>query len=319
MEGAPESDDYIGLPRPQSGSEPQITLLTLLANYWLHSPVWLPSAALVDLLVEFDMSTASARTALSRLSRRGVLVSRKEGRHTFYLLSDRANGVLRQRTVELLRFGRDDDWDGLWTCVAFSIPNERRHLRAPLRADLRALGFAGMYDGLWISPRPPGEALARALAELAEVGSATVLRAEISSSDRPHPIDAFDHEAVRVAYDEFLARFGPVRSALASGEVTLRTALVERTRLFNDWRLLNRLDPELPSALLPDDWPRPDARELFVEIHDGLTTPAAARFEQVVTAHDPSLLGRHRWFTTESPPNDESAGEHLESPPPTKR
>lgn len=302
--GDEETDetDYASLPRPQRGSESQITLITLLANYWLHSPAPIPSAALVDLLEDFDVTNASARTTLSRLSRRGVLVAEREGRRTFYRLSAAATGLLRRRTTELLEFGTDHPWDGMWTCVAFSVPNERRHVRHPLRANLRELGFAGMYDGLWISPNPPGEALGRALAELSEVGSATVLRATIESSDGVDPIDAFDHEEVRAAYDEFVARFEPSRASLASGDVTLKAALVERTLLTNAWRHLNRLDPDLPAALLPSDWPRSAAHDLFVEVYDGLAPLAATRFENVVGAHDPALRGKLVTYSSADPP-----------------
>lgn len=297
-----DDTDYASLPRPQRGSESQITLITLLANNWLHSPATIPSAALVDLLADFEVTNASARTTLSRLSRRGVLVAEREGRRTFYMLSPPAAKLLRQRTRELIEFGTARPWDGMWTCVAFSVPNARRHVRHPLRASLRELGFAGMYDGLWISPNPPGEALGRALAELSEVGSATVLRATIESSDGVAPIDAFDHAEVRRRYDEFRARFEPVHAALASGDFTLREALVERTLLTNAWRHLNRLDPDLPAELLPRDWPRSAARDLFVDVYDGLAPLAAARFDHVIGTHDADLRRRVHVFTTSDPP-----------------
>ena len=299
---AGDDTDYASLPRPQRGSESQITLITLLANYWLHAPAAIPSAAIVDLLEDFGVTNASARTTLSRLSRRGVLTAEREGRRTFYRLSEPATNLLRRRTAELLAFGTEHPWDGMWTCVAFSVPNERRHIRHPLRAALRELGFAGMYDGLWISPNPPGEALGRALTELSEVGSVTVLRASIESSDGVDPIDAFDHEAVRGAYDDFLTRFEPVRTSLASGDVTTKSALVDRTLLTNTWRHLNRLDPDLPASLLPSDWPRSRAHDVFVAVYDGLAPLAAARFEHVVGSHDAKLRGQLRTFTTGHPP-----------------
>lgn len=296
------SIDKAVLPRPQRGSESQISLLTIFANYWLHSPAWLPSAAAVELLTEFDLTTASARTALSRLTRRGVLEPHKQGRRTFYRLSPPAAAVLRRRTAELIEFGEDHPWDGQWTCVAFSVPDEGRHLRPPLRADLRDLGFAGLYDGLWVSPRPPGEALDRALAELSEVGSVTVLRATTLDGRGPHPIDAYDLDEVRAAYDDFITSFTPVHHELEAGDVTLRGALVQRTLLINEWRRLNRLDPDLPTELLPDDWPRSGARHLFVAVFDGLAPLAAARFDHIVTSHDATLQGLAHHFTTSSPP-----------------
>lgn len=302
-QGIHETIDEQALPRPQRGSESQISLLTMFANYWLHSPEWLPSAAAVELLTEYDLSPASARTALSRLTRRGVLTNQKLGRRTFYRLSPPAATVLRHRTRELLAFGNDHPWDGEWTCVAFSVPDEGRHLRPVLRADLRALGFAGLYDGLWVSPRPPGEALERAISELSEVGSVTVLRGTTIDRPGPQPIDAFDLDEVRDAYESFLGTFASARDDLEAGDVTLRDALVQRTLLMNDWRRLNRLDPDLPSDLLPDDWPRADARRLFVAVHDGLAPLAVTRFDQIISNHDDSLHGLATHFTTDNPPD----------------
>src|SRR5690554_3869181 len=69
----------VRLPRRQSGSSPQGLAVTLLADYTLRSRAWLPSAAIVELLAESGVNTAGARTAISRLARRGVLESARQG------------------------------------------------------------------------------------------------------------------------------------------------------------------------------------------------------------------------------------------------
>ncbi len=276
----------------------------MLANYWLSGPGQIPSAALVELLEDFDVSVAGGRTTLSRLGKRGLLTSTKRGRRTFYRLSEPSAAVLARRTRELLSFGAEaDEWDGLWTCVAFSIPNDRREMRPQLRTALRDLGFAGLYDGLWVSSRPSGPELEAVLAELAEAGSFTILRASTdASSPGVAPHEAFDLVEVRSGYDDFIDAFSPVRDQLRAGGIAPSGALVSRTLLTNAWRRLNRLDPDLPERLVPDGWPRPEARSLFVEIYDALADLAAARFDQVVAGHDPSLQGMVRRFTTDDPP-----------------
>ena len=75
------------LPRTQVGTTPQHLLMTLLGHYWFGRAEHLPSAALVELLAEFDISTPSARAALNRLTKRGLLVSSKRGRNTYYGLT----------------------------------------------------------------------------------------------------------------------------------------------------------------------------------------------------------------------------------------
>src|SRR5919108_6460011 len=58
---------------------PPRLLLTLLGDYWWQREEQLPSAALVALLTEFGVSDTAARAALSRLVRRGLLVTSKHG------------------------------------------------------------------------------------------------------------------------------------------------------------------------------------------------------------------------------------------------
>ena len=75
-------DDAAGamrLPRRQAGNSPQGLTVTLLADYTLRTRAWLPSAAIVALLGEAGVSHAGARTAISRLARRGVLAGAGRG------------------------------------------------------------------------------------------------------------------------------------------------------------------------------------------------------------------------------------------------
>ncbi|HYZ55043.1 MAG TPA: hypothetical protein VE733_16280 [Streptosporangiaceae bacterium] len=132
---------------------PPRLLLTLLGDYWWRRTEPLPSAAIVALLAEFGVSDSAARAALSRLTRSGLLVTSKSGRRTFVRLSDRAARVLDDGARRIFSFGQATQaWDGMWSLVAFSIPENNRAARDALRKQLRWLGFAPLYDGLWVAP-----------------------------------------------------------------------------------------------------------------------------------------------------------------------
>ena len=75
------------MPRFQVGFPPQHLLLALLGDYWSGRSEPLPSAALVDLLAEFDVNPSGARAALSRLSIRGL--ARRDQGWAQHLLSSR--------------------------------------------------------------------------------------------------------------------------------------------------------------------------------------------------------------------------------------
>jgi phenylacetic acid degradation operon negative regulatory protein len=279
-----------GLPRSQAGSQPQHLLITLLGDYWFLRSEHIPSAALVELLGEFGISPVGARAALSRLARRGLLVSSKQGRNTFYGLSERAAAVLEEGAHHIFEFASHEPrWDGRWTFVAFSVPEERRHVRPLLRTRLRWLGFAPLYDGLWVSPHPPPPALTDALAEL-DVASFTVVVGEaIPHAGAVDPISAWNLDGLRADYDAFVARFAPLRTRVRSGAVTLAEGLVARTEIMDSWRNMPSLEPELPVELLPQGWPRGDARALFIEVYDALGPVAEARVREILQRFAPEL------------------------------
>lgn len=282
------------LPRTRQGSPPSL-LLTLLGDYWWGQTDPLPSAALVDLLADFGVSDVAARAALSRMVKHGLLESSRQGRHTFYGMTARGQDVMRRGAVRLASFGAaDDDWDGRWSLVAFSVPEANRSVREALRTRLRWLGFAPLYDALWLSPHPRHD---QALAELADLGvtNATAFVAtspEALPATAVTPQSAWDLDGLAELYRAFVAAWEPTHDALGKGAIAPADALVRRTELMDAWRAFPGLDPDLPRRLLPADWPRDRARELFLDTYDQLGAPAAVRVRQVVAAYAPDLADR---------------------------
>ena len=278
------------LPRSQVGTTPQHLLMTLLGDYWLHQTDHLPSAALVDLLAEFGISEASARAALNRLTKRGLLVSSKRGRNTYYGLAERALPLIEETSRRLVTFGADNlrPWDGRWTVVAFSVPEKQRQLRHSIRTGLRWLGFAALYDGLWCSPWDERSAALELLAEL-EVHGATVMRAEVDTRSSIQALAAWDLDAVEQRYLEFEQEFSQRLDDARNGALTASEALVERTKLMDSWRGFLSREPNLPSELLPATWPQSRMRALFLEFYDLLAPVAKARCQQIVAQHSPQL------------------------------
>jgi phenylacetic acid degradation operon negative regulatory protein len=294
----------VDLPRSQSGSQPQHLLVTLLGDYWLDRKEQLPSAAMVRLVGEFGVTPVGARAALSRLARRGLLASSKVGRRTYYGLTERATGVLADGRQRIMAFGmRSERWGGRWTVAAFSVPEERRDVRHALRTRLRWLGFAPLYDGIWVSPH---DVVDPALAALREVGveRATVMTSTVAR-DGPgggDPIAAWDLPYLRKLYEEFVAGYQPLLERLRRGGVGSAEALIARTAVMDTWRNFPNLDPELPDELLPQGWPRRRAREVFAEVYDALGPLGELRVRQVLAEFAPELAGLVRHHTTGSAP-----------------
>ncbi|MFF5217436.1 PaaX family transcriptional regulator C-terminal domain-containing protein [Micromonospora sp. NPDC000442] len=280
-----DGSNSLRMPRRQVGNSPQGFAMTLLADYTLRTRAALPSAAIVALLTESGVTTAGARTAISRLARRGVLEGSRHGRRSSYRLSRAAaanlssggNWILTSTTAAA-------PWDRCWTIVAFSLPQDRSAQRRALRSQLRWLGYAPLYDGLWISPY---ELTPRARVQLEQLtlGTVTVFRGRQnvlgSISDRA-PIEAWDIDAINRHYAEFLDSWTSLLPLVSSGQVDGAAAVRARTEVMDTFRRFPTLDPQLPVELLPAGWLRQPARELFAAVYDGLAQPAEQHVRAVV-------------------------------------
>jgi phenylacetic acid degradation operon negative regulatory protein len=325
----PFEDDGVTQPWTSPGSvaqRPPRLLLTLLGDYWWQRTEPLPSAAVVALLAEFGVSDSASRAALSRLTRNGLLVTSRNGRRTYVQLSARAANVLDDGARRIFSFGASPTpWDGMWSLVAFSIPEEHRSARDELRKALRWLGFAPLYDGLWVSPRDHADEVIERLADLG-ITTATAFRAtalplpargeaargetargEAARGETARgpagaagiPARAWDLSGLQERYEEFTTFATMLRDQTEAGQISVADALVARTRVMNEWRAFPALDPDLPDELLPPTWPRAAARELFVACYDLLGPIATRRVRQIIARYSPELAGRAAYHDTE--------------------
>jgi phenylacetic acid degradation operon negative regulatory protein len=58
------------------------------------------------------------------------------------------------------------------------------------------------------------------------------------------------------------------------------------------------VDPELPIELMPANWPRARAREVFVAVYDGLAVPAEEHVRTLVTRFSDSPCREIRAHST---------------------
>ncbi len=259
-------------------------LVTLLGDYWEQGRPPIPSASLVRVLEEFAITPANARAALSRLTQQGMLERTKQGRHTSYAPTHDAMRALERGAQRI--FSRDDTsaWDGTWTLIAFSLPSDDGELRRLLRARLRWLTFAPIFDATWVTPHDRVDLAREQLQELG-VADAVVLRSQdvdLLPGGRARLEQAWCLDELAAGYERFLERFRGLADRVDDGVVDEAEALVQRTELVDDWRRLIRDDPDLPAEFLPEGFPRKRARALFLDVYGALAGEARARFERLV-------------------------------------
>jgi phenylacetic acid degradation operon negative regulatory protein len=274
--------------RPSPGAEtgsviqPQDLAVTLLGAYVRPNPrpVW--SGGMVHLLGEFGFSTGAARVALARLVRRGLLARIKEGRLVYYKLTPRSEHLLAEGDRRIFSLGIDVEWDGTWTILWHSIPEERRVDRSRLARRLRFLGFGSVQDGTWISPHDREQEILELVEEL-RIGErvGAVLGRPARSLQINELINrAWDLEELTRRYEDFVAAFAPYRHRGLVSELDDREAFLVRTRLVHAFRQFPFLDPDLPDELMPRHQVRRDAAETFHEVYDELAHPAQQHFDE---------------------------------------
>jgi phenylacetic acid degradation operon negative regulatory protein len=300
-----DTADELDLPRKQVGPNPQHLLITLMGDFWHGRAVAVPSSALVDVLGEFDISPASARSALSRLARRGILALHRDGRSTAYSVREeflRAGEARALRNLSLGGAGEAAHWDGRWVIVMPGALEDTRETRAALRAYLRGTGFAQVQDGVWVSVSADEADVRQGLERLDLTGVLAFSATSFYPADRlagqggiQWPIDGVADE-----YREFIEDYAPYLERVAGGLLSPREALVVRTRMMDSWRSIVRQDPGLPDELLPVDWPRARARGIFAGLYDDLGPLAEARCRQIIAVYAPEVAAQTRHMTTTS-------------------
>ncbi|UZN01618.1 PaaX family transcriptional regulator C-terminal domain-containing protein [Cellulomonas sp. S1-8] len=301
--------DEVDAPRVQSGPNPQHLLTTVLGEYLDSADAELPSAAVVAALHEFGISPGSARAALSRLVRRGLVAVRREGRTPLYHVT--ASAIARHRSTmhRFLAFGAvPRTWDGEWLVVSYSLPESRQAQRHALRKVLGGLGFARLYDSVWINPDPDPDPVRAALdGLLAGVPGArwSVMHSRFEGATGPGgPAAAYDLASLASAYRAFVAEHAALLAAVRAGAVGPAHALVARATLMDAWRRFSVVDPDLPDELLPTPWPRAEARATFLEVHSALGPLAQERLVELMS---PSWPQAAAWVTHYVAAEDPSA------------
>lgn len=264
-------------------AQPRALIVTLYGLYAREAGGWLSVRALIQLLAEVDVDAQAVRSAISRLKRRGMLVSEKRDGLAGYGLSDHAREVLVEGDRRIFRrppTERDDHW----LLAVFSVPESEREKRHQLRSRLARLGFGTVSSGVWIAPAHVEEEVRGALGGAGLDDYVDLFRGE-HAGFRPLPDQVsqwWDLGGLEQMYAEFVSAYQPVREGWrtrrADDDVA---AFADYVRLLTSWRRLPYLDPGLPADLLPDGWRGAEAAEIFFELHERLA-PAAHRHVEAV-------------------------------------
>lgn len=259
-------------------------LFTLYGDY-LRSrggEVWVGS--LIELMGCLDASPQAVRSTLSRMSRKGWLQTRQEGRNSYYSLTPKSVALLEEGRQKIFH-PRKDPWNGQWCILVYSIPEKQRQLRTRLRQRLVWMGFGLLNQATWISPRDMRQEAEAALDVLGIRPYAEIFQAGHLgfSSDREIVERCWNIDALNHCYSEFICRHEPLYQSLLE-HPERRTSCDDFTRRFmlvHEYRSFPYVDPNLPTELLPEYWLGGKAISLLQNYH-GLLTDTAEVFVSAV-------------------------------------
>lgn len=238
----------------------------LVHQHLADGAIWI--GALVSLMSSFGLSEAAVRQAVSRMSRQGWLVVRKDGNRAFYAVTERGRRRIEELSPRI--YGPVVEWDGHWRMLTYAVAEAERDRRDRLRKELTVLGWAPLSSSAWISPLDGLDEIREAAfgAGLLERINLFVAEYRGPASDRELLQKCWDLDAIAAAYGNFIRAYEPrLAKERRDGALTEEEAFVERLWLVHDYRKFTYVDPGLPSTLLPAHWQGTAAAALFREYY----------------------------------------------------
>ncbi|MFG2133892.1 PaaX family transcriptional regulator C-terminal domain-containing protein [Streptomyces sp. NPDC048751] len=228
------------------------------------------SGSIIDVLGRAGVGEQAVRSTLTRMVNRGLLRRQREGRRMYFGLTPQATRVLEDGRTRIWRQGAvNDDWDGSWTLLGFSLPDSWKRQRHDLRSRLTWSGFGALYSGLWIAPGTVDAAAIVSELDLADHVKIFHARADEATNIELMVRDTWDLESIAARYVTFDKRWTTHLGA-GSGDDPIGT----RLRLVSEWLWTIRTDPRLPARHLPPAWPARPAQDTFRRVAEQTEAPA---------------------------------------------
>jgi phenylacetic acid degradation operon negative regulatory protein len=279
------------MPPPRTQRTQLQQLIVTLYGLYGESTGSLRVSTLVAMLAALGIDQQAARSTISRLKSKGILLSQKDDGVARYALSSDILDIFIGYDQRIFAPERSKPGDP-WALVVFSVPEAQRNRRYELRAELTSLGFGFVAAGVAIAPSTVLEqAMERLAARKLDCYTEYFSGDYLKGGDvREHVSRWWDLETLDQEYSEFIDRYGEFVEKW-QGRVGIATVLSEEDRLdafhtyvpmLTMWRKFPYRDPNLPLEYLPEGWKAPRAKETFLKLHSILEAPAAAYAEELV-------------------------------------
>ncbi|SFC72040.1 transcriptional regulator, PaaX family [Bacillus sp. OV322] len=261
-------------------------IFTIYGDYIRHygSEIWIGS--LIRLLKEFGHNEQAVRAAISRMSKQGWVMARKEGNKSYYFLTERGADRMDEAAKRIFKL-KPDKWDDEWRMLIYSIPEEKRHLRDELRQELIWSGFGTISNSCWITPNSLDKEVNSLINKY---GISKYVHFFTSRYEGPEENvqlvrKCWDLAGINEKYQQFFSEYQQeyyeAKNKFQNNGLSDAECFVQRTKLVHEYRKFLFIDPGLPEDLLPEKWLGSSAASLFSDFYKVLAEPASRFFEEV--------------------------------------
>jgi phenylacetic acid degradation operon negative regulatory protein len=259
-------------------------LRTIIGSYLRRLDGWITSAALMELMTTVGVNQTRTRTAILRVRGKGILVPEVRDGRAGYALEPAALPRLARgdRRIYSPRVMSATD---RWCLISYSIPESQRQLRHQLRRRLSGIGCGTVSAALWICPEYLTSEVEEILTDLGVRGSAAIFlvgETRLDGGLERGVEQWWDLPAIAARHEAFLS----AHRSLAGEELTPRQAFARWIGCLDAWRVIPYVDPGLPAAWLPADWPGKRSIPLFADLRERLEE-LSGRYVRQVTYESP--------------------------------
>ena len=261
--------------------------------------IWLGS--IIHALAPLGINERLTRTAVFRLVQDGWLESRKQGRRSYYRLTQTGQHYYQRATTRIYASDKPD-WDGVWTLLFVAlVPEEKRDA---LHRGLSWLGYGRMAAGVYALPcndRPPLDEL---LVDLDLEDSIVHMQAQAENAENLQKLvmARWKLRNLRQRYKAFTSQYLKARKTLHGKKPpSAHSMFLLRVLLLHEYRRILLSDPELPAAMLPADWEGYAAQSLTGEIYRDLAAPTTKWVNRELLNADGNLKGGSGTLKTRFP------------------
>ncbi|HEX6760560.1 MAG TPA: PaaX family transcriptional regulator C-terminal domain-containing protein [Propionibacteriaceae bacterium] len=243
-------------------------LRTIIGCYLRRLGGWIAAAALMELMTTVGVNQTRTRTAILRVRGKGILAPDLREGCPGYALQPAAIPALARGDRRIYSPPRMSTSDR-WCLISYSIPESRRQLRHQLRRRLSWIGCGTVSAALWICPEYLTGEVEDILTDLGVRASASIFLADETRVDGGLERAVgrwWDLPAIAARHEAFLSAC----ESVAEDELTPQQAFRTWIGCLDAWRVIPYVDPGLPAAWLPDDWPGNLSIPLFANLREQL-------------------------------------------------